>query len=206
MKAEPKLALRVLKLFASGHDALAGDLLERCRSGKSGFWLWRQVVAGVVTSTRMEWQSDGVGALKAVALGWGAMLVFFFVAGDLLAHSADQTLPRLLSLLGAHHAAELWLDRFRYIPPAVIGVVLSGWIAGRPVLFYAASVLVALIAAITALAWYAVPVAVPHTLFYVVILALPYWWWSGLLIVPALIVLGGLWRAASAHPLDETRA
>ncbi len=66
----------------------------------------------------------------------------------------------------------------------------------------AASVFVALLFGVTAIAWYAAPVAVPHALFYVVILALPYWWWSGLLVVPALIVIGWLWRVASAHPLS----
>jgi hypothetical protein len=71
-----------------------------------------------------------------------------------------------------------------------------------PVLFYAASVFIALTVGVTTIAWYAAPVAVPHTLFYVIILALPYWWWSGLLIVPLLIVIGGSWRVAASHPLS----
>jgi hypothetical protein len=116
------------------------------------------------------------------------------VAGDFLAHSADQTLPKLLGYLGASRAGDLWFESFRYIPPTVVCCVISGWVVGRPVLFYAASVFVALLVGVTAIAWYAAPVAVPHALFYVVILALPYWWWSGLLIVPALIVIGGPWR------------
>jgi hypothetical protein len=86
-------------------------------------------------------------------------------------------------------------------PPTVIGCVLSEWIVGRPVLFYA--LFIALLAAVKAIAWYSAPVAVPHTLFYVIILALPYRWWSGLLIVPLLIVIGRVWRVASAHPLDD---
>lgn len=64
----------------------------------------------------------------------------------------------------------------------------------------------ALIAGVTTIAWYAAPVALPHTLFYVIILALPYWWSSGLLIVPLLIVIGGLWRVASTRPLGGTLA
>jgi hypothetical protein len=177
-------------------------LLEQFRRGKSNLWLWRQVIAAVVAASRRDLQADRIGALKAVALGWAAMLIFFFVAGDLLAHSADQTVPRLLSYLGANRVGILWLESLRFIPPAVLGFVLSGWIVGRPVLFYAASVFVALIVAVIAIAWYAAPVAVPHTLFYVIILALPYWWWSGLLIVPLLILIGGLWRVASSHPLS----
>lgn len=202
----PKLALTLLKLLAPQRDALAGDLIEQVRCGKSTLWLWRQVVAAIVTTNVNEWHSDRIGALKAVALGWTAMLLFFFVAGDFLAHSADQTLPRLLSYLGANHIGNLWLESLRYIPPTVIGCVISGWIVGRPVLFYAASVFITLLEGVTAIAWYAAPVAVPHTLFYVIVLALPYWWWSGLLIVPLLILVGGLWRTASARPLDGNPA
>jgi len=198
----PKLAVALLRLLAPGREDVAGDLIEQFRSGKSRWWMWRQVVGLTILATGRELQADRPGALKAVAIGWAVMLMFFFVAGDFLAHSADQTLPRLFSLLGTDHATALWLDRFRYIPPAIIGFVLSGWIVGRPVLFYAASVFMALIVGVTAIAWYAAPVAVPHALFYVIILALPYWWWSGLLIVPLLIVMGGLWRVASNHPLD----
>lgn len=201
MNRPPKIALTVLRLLAPGTEALAGDLLEQFQSGRSELWLWREVIAAIAAGCGRQLQSDRLGAAKAVALGWAAMLIFFFVAGDLLAHSADQTVPRLLSYLGANQAGSLWLASLRYIPPTVIGCVLSGWVVGRPVLFYAASVFIALLAAVTAIAWFAAPIAVPHTLFYVIILALPYWWWSGLLIVPLLIVIGGLLRVASAHPL-----
>jgi hypothetical protein len=50
--------------------------------------------------------------------------------------------------------------------------------------------MVALLIGVTAIAWHAAPVVVSHTLCFI-ILALPYWWWSGLLIVPLLIVTGG---------------
>jgi len=202
----PRLALTLLKLLAPGRDALAGDLAEQCRADKSTLWLWRQVLAAIVSANWCEWNTDRMAAFKAVALGWASMLAFFFVAGDFLTHSGDQTVPRLLSYLGANRARALWLESLRYVPPTVIGCVLSGWLVGRPVLFYAASVFLALLAGVTAITWHAAPVAVPHTLFYVIILALPYWWWSGLLIVPLLIVIGGLWRAASAHPLNGNLA
>jgi hypothetical protein len=195
------LAFKLLGLLAPGREALAGDLLEQVQKGRSALWLWRQVIGAIVTGCIRDVREDRIGALKVVAIGWATMLGFFFIAGDFLAHSGDQTVPRLLSYLGAHHAGVLWLERLRYVPATVIGCVLSGWIVGRPVLFYAASVCVALAVAATAIAWYAAPVSVPHTLFYVVMLALPYWWWSGLLIVPLLIVVGGLWRVASSEPL-----
>jgi hypothetical protein len=197
------LAFKLLGLLAPGHDVLAGDLLEQVRSGRSRLWLWRQVIGVIFVGCIHDFRKDRIGALKVVAMGWAAMLAFFFIAGDFLAHSGDQTVPRLLSYLGAHHVGVLWLDRLRYVPATITGCVLSGWLVGRPVLFYAASVFIALAVGVTAIAWYAAPVPVPHTLFYVVMLALPYWWWSGLLIVPLLIVVGGLWRVASSEPLGR---
>jgi len=199
----PKLATLLLERLACTDAAFVGDLAEAYANGHSAVWYWRQVIAAIFASCVRDLHADRIGSLKAVASGWSAMLIFFFVAGDFLAHSGDQTIPRLLGYLGANRAGTLWLDSLRYVPPTVIGCVLSGWIVGRPVLFYAASVLVALAGAVTAIAWYAAPVALPDTLFYVIILALPYWWWSGLLIVPLLIVVGGLWRAASTKPLGK---
>jgi hypothetical protein len=190
-------------MLGPAREAVTGDLIEEFQTGKSRRWFWRETIGAILTANWKEWRTDRFGALKAVALGWAAMLAFFFVAGDVLAHSGDQTVPRLLSYLGASRAGVVWLESLRYVPPTVIGCVLSGWIVGRPVLFYAVSVLVALAVAVTAIAWYAAPVPVPHTLFYVVMLALPYWWWSGLLIVPLLIVAGGLWRVASTEPLGH---
>src|SRR5437870_1318659 len=99
----PKLAIALLKLLVPGRDALAGDLVEQFRSGKSTLWLWREVVAAILTASWKEVQTKRMSALKAVALGWAAMLIFFFAAGDFLAHSADQTIPRLFSYLGANH-------------------------------------------------------------------------------------------------------
>lgn len=92
----PKRALMLLRLFVPGRDDLAGDLLEQFLAGKSELWLWTQVLAAIVTASGRQLRADRIGAVEAVALGWASMLIFFFIAGDLLAHSADQTVPRLL--------------------------------------------------------------------------------------------------------------
>ena len=193
----------MLTLLAPGNEALTGDLLEQFQHGKSRSWFWRQVVSTIVLGAWRELTAERVAALRAVAMGWAVMLLFLFLAGDCLTHAGDRTVPPWLDQLGSGKLAAMWLMRFRYIPPAVLGCVLSGWVVGRPVLFYAVSLFVALAGAVAALAWINAPVAVPHAFFYVIILALPYWWWSGLLIVPTLIVLGGLWRAASSNPISS---
>src|SRR6185437_16355317 len=46
------------------NEALAGDLLEEFRSGRSEWWYWRQVLAAMMT-----------GCLRAVRRNW--LLVFF---------------------------------------------------------------------------------------------------------------------------------
>src|SRR5262245_13670369 len=94
------LAFKFLGLLAPGRHALAGDLLEQVRNGRSTLWLWRQVLGVIFTGCVRDLREDRIGALKVVAIGWASMLAFFFIAGDLLAHSGDQTVPRLLSYLG----------------------------------------------------------------------------------------------------------
>jgi lipopolysaccharide export LptBFGC system permease protein LptF len=41
----PKFATALLRVVAASKPALIGDLLEQLRSGRSGWWYWRQVLA-----------------------------------------------------------------------------------------------------------------------------------------------------------------
>jgi hypothetical protein len=47
------MAATLLKLIARGNDALAGDLEEQVRTGRSARWYWFQVAAIVVRSRRI---------------------------------------------------------------------------------------------------------------------------------------------------------
>jgi hypothetical protein len=77
---------------------------------------------------------------------------------------------------------------------AFVVVRLHRRAAGPMLIAYAASMLVVLAAAaalIEVLGRRNGAVPVPHTLFYVVSVALPHWWRSGLLLAPVTILVGG---------------
>ena len=44
------LVLALLRFVESGNEALAGDLAEEWRAGRSRTWLWRQLIRAVVTT------------------------------------------------------------------------------------------------------------------------------------------------------------
>jgi hypothetical protein len=63
---------------------------------------------------------------------------------------------------------------------------------------YAASVFTVLLAAAATISWLGPgPVWVPHTLFYIVSVTLPYQWRSGFVFVPILFILVGVLSAAN---------
>ena len=66
----PKLALALLRLLAPGREDIAGDLVEQFRSGKSKFWLWRQVVAAIMHAALRELRLHPFLAARAVLVGW----------------------------------------------------------------------------------------------------------------------------------------
>jgi hypothetical protein len=72
MKSEnpPRLAAWLLEHFGSqlNHDALAGDLWEAFKHGRSKGWYWRQVLAAI------RWRSLFYRLLFPIAAGWGMSL------------------------------------------------------------------------------------------------------------------------------------
>jgi preprotein translocase subunit SecY len=50
----PSVATWLLKHLGRRNDALAGDLLEEYRRGRSAAWYWRQVLTAIVVSRRTE--------------------------------------------------------------------------------------------------------------------------------------------------------
>jgi hypothetical protein len=65
-RAPPKFALWLLGQWGSHYhgEALAGDLIEQYRKGRSRAWLWRQVIAAILLA---RWRF--VGALPWAAVG-----------------------------------------------------------------------------------------------------------------------------------------
>ena len=78
MHTPPKLAAAVLKRLGPGNDALAGDVLEQFREGRSRLWLWRQVFGAVLRGIVADVRSHPVLTLRGVILGF----VLIYVASN----------------------------------------------------------------------------------------------------------------------------
>lgn len=58
----PRLGMLVLQRLGPQNDALAGDLAEEYRAGRSAAWYWCQVLAAVVVgATRELWTHKWLG-------------------------------------------------------------------------------------------------------------------------------------------------
>jgi hypothetical protein len=65
----PRLATTLLARFVD-NDALAGDLQEEYRSGRSAAWYWRQVVAAVVIAALRRGDWHELFAAQGLVMQW----------------------------------------------------------------------------------------------------------------------------------------
>ena len=76
----PRLATRILQRFTCGPrgESLLGDLLEQYQQKRSPAWYWRQVVTAIVASTTRDVAAHKLLAVRAVAVGGVASVLFSF--------------------------------------------------------------------------------------------------------------------------------
>jgi len=76
----PKLASWLLEHAGSLYrrEALAGDLLEEYRAGRSDAWYWRQVLWAIGASVGHAVRAVS-SAWLALLMWWGALLLFSFL-------------------------------------------------------------------------------------------------------------------------------
>jgi len=176
-------------------EGIVGDLLEHWQRGRSRMWYWRQVLSAIIIQTHREVHAHKAITVRAILTGWMVLLVLFRLCGDLVAN-------------GLAHQATGWTREIGYSqwiwPPfwltawlvSYTGFAISGRIVARThsasaLLAYAASTFVVLAASVVFFGTRG-PTPVPHTLFYVVSVALPYQWRTGLIVAPAVVVVAGL--------------
>lgn len=202
MRKPPPAATRLLLRVVPHDETLVGDLIEEYESGRSRWWYWRQVLAAVVLLSSRHAVVRPGRTLAAVATGWATLLLVFFVLGDRAAESLAASLWSW-DRQTAYATQVWWPFQISAVLVSYSGFALSALAVARSsrrhsvpmLLAYAASIIVALIAAGVLIEFFvhrdgAVPV--PHTLFYVVSVALPYQWRSGLLLAPLVILVAGL--------------
>jgi hypothetical protein len=114
----PVLATGLLERLVSGPhgDALAGDLVEQYRHGRSSAWFWRQVVVAILAGVGKGVRDHKVLAVRAIAFGLAFYLLSAFPIIWLAQWLANEGLLRFFW-------SSIWLT---YTACAV-----SGWIVAR---------------------------------------------------------------------------
>jgi hypothetical protein len=201
----PRLATWLLERFAFGEkrESLIGDLIEQHRNGRSASWYWRQAATAILAGAVTDLRAHKLLAIRAVMIGFACMWAF-----SALSRFALQMLWTLSSggVYVGDHWIRLdygWIRHARYFAALLttMGSAASGWIVGRlhrehqaPVVFaFVTSVVVAamvqLVLLVSIIGWAIRPITqYQHP---VAIL----WFF---VVVPASILLGGLWGAGPA--------
>jgi hypothetical protein len=201
MRKPPAFATGLLLRLGPQDEAFIGDLIEEYGGGRSRAWYWRQVLSAVVLASVRQIGVDPARALMAVATGWATLLLFFFILGDRAADGLAGWFWNWSRQTG-YETQVWWPFWLMAVLVSYTGFAVSGLVVVRlhrrhtgPMLIaYAVSMLLVLAASavfIEVLTRRNGGVAVPHTLFYVISVALPYHWRSGLLLAPVIILLAG---------------
>src|SRR5688572_112295 len=68
-KQPPRLGTLLLERLGPQNEALAGDLVEEYRSGRSSVWYWWQVLTSIVIGAGKElWSHNSLGVQVAATL------------------------------------------------------------------------------------------------------------------------------------------
>jgi hypothetical protein len=202
MRKLPALATSLLVRLGPPDEAFIGDLAEEYGGGRSRAWYWRQVLSAVVLTSLRQIGNDPLRTLAAVAVGWATTLMIFFVLGDRTADGLagwfwnwDRQTAYRTNEWRPFTLTASFVSYTGFGLSALAVVRLHRRDAGPALIAYAASMLFvmaasALVVDVLARRYGAVPV--PHTLFYVVSVALPYHWRSGLLLAPLVVLVAGV--------------
>jgi hypothetical protein len=217
MRPAPPFATWMLLRLGPPDESFAGDLAEEHAAGRSRAWYWRQVLSAVVLTAVRHGGAHPVGTLGTVIAGWAAMLLVFFVLGDRVAGGLagwlwdwERQAAYQTGVWWPFQMAALVVSYTGFALSAVVVVGLSRHRAGPVLVIHAASMVVALLAStitidVLSRLWDN-RVPVPHTLFYVISVALPYHWYSGLLLAPSIVLMAGLARLHLTAVPGQSRA
>jgi hypothetical protein len=201
MRNVPAWATGLLLRLGPQDDSFVGDLVEEYGDGRSRLWYWRQVLSAILLASVRQIGAHPVRAFAAIATGWGTSLLLFFILGDRVANGLARGIWDW-DRQTAYQTEVWWPFWITALLVSYTGFGLSAFAvvrvhrrdAGPMLVAYAVSMLLVLTSAaalIEVLGRRNGAVPVPHTLFYVVSVALPHWWRSGLLLAPLTILVVG---------------
>jgi hypothetical protein len=203
MRRVPALATALLLRLGPQDDSFVGDLAEEYSGGRSRSWYWRQVLAAILLESVRQIDAHPLRTTMAVATGWATALLMFFTLGDRLADGLAEWLwdwdrqTAYQTGVWWPFAVTAWMVSYAgFVVSALVVARVHRGQAGPMLVAYAASMLVGLTASAVIIEvlgrLWDNRVPVPHMLFYVVSVALPHHWRSGLLLAPATILVAGL--------------
>lgn len=207
----PALAMAILMRLGPRDEPMVGDLIEEYAAGRSRMWFWRQALAAVAAGAIRGIRDQPLRAVGAVALGWAVLALVFVLFGDKAANGLAKLMWNWNRAVG--YGSNVWWP-FQITAAFVsyAGFALSAFVVARlhrgnpaMLLAYVTSVEIALVAgavAIEVLTYLYDRVPLPHPLFYVVSVTLPYHWRSGLVLVPLIMVSCSL-ALGRSRPADS---
>ncbi len=68
-------------------ESVVGDLREQLQRGRSAWWYRRQVLGTILTGLAEDLASHKLLAVRALAVGWSAMLLMYQIVGPLMQHA-----------------------------------------------------------------------------------------------------------------------
>jgi hypothetical protein len=210
MREPPPLARTLLNRLGPRDQSLVGDLYEEYAAGRSRTWLWRQVMASVAYGAVADIRRAPIRTSFAVASGW-AVAAAVFLLGDRIADG-----PAGFFWHWNRHTAyvnDIWWPFYigallvTYTGFALSAMVVAQVNRHRPamLLAYVASTFTVLAVAGMVLEIFVVrqvAVPLPHPLFYAVFTTLPFFWHSGILLVPLAMLLSGTLAARYQRPSE----
>jgi hypothetical protein len=215
MRQPPALANWLLARFALVEDALVGDLYQEWSAGRSTVWFWHQTVAAIAWGAVREIRRRPGRTCTTLLIGW-LLVAAVFLAGDTIAEG-------LAGLIWGWRRQDAYLNH--QWGPFYVGAVLvcfggfsaSAWLVARLhrknpamlLVYVAVTFALLLITGIVmdVLVRRGNPIPLPHPLFYAIFTTLPFFWHSGVVLVPlAMLSIGVIaLRAASAHSQPDSR-
>lgn len=208
----PPACTTSLLLELGAREEFVGDLLEEYASGRTRLWYWWQVLSAVWLLSLRHIGAHRTRTCVGVMMGWATLLLIFFVDGDRSAGALarwlwnwDRQTAYATGVWWPFQIMAALVSYSGFALSAVAVVRLNRRHATAMLVAYAASVVLVLALSAVFLAILtgrngAVPV--PHTLFYIVSVTLPFHWRSGLLLAPAIVLIAGRF-ASTRHDLDQ---
>jgi hypothetical protein len=207
MKPAPALAIVLLNRLGPRDQSLVGDVYEEYEAGRSRAWFWRQVIAAVACAAVVDIRSAPRRTAAAVTIGW-AVAAAVFLFGDRIAGGLASFFWQW-SREAAYAGGAWWPFYVAATFVTYAGFGLSAVIVARAndhrpamLLAYVASTFTVLAIAglvLKILVVRQVAIPLPHPLFYVVFTTLPFFWHSGILLVPLTMLSSGTIAMRSAR-------